>query len=78
MGEDREVWKADGGSKGLMAERTGHAALSSTIGYTRRSVAVGKSRLESYALHIHIPGAVTLSSLHCHTGLQYAHLHTHM
>ena len=41
------VWKAEGGSKGRRAERTGHAGLSSTMGYTRRSVAVGKSRLES-------------------------------
>ena len=45
---------------GLRAERTGWAALSSTVGYTRRSVAVGKSRLESYALHTHTHAAFIL------------------
>ena len=69
MGEARGVWKADGGSKGLTAERTSHAGLSSTMGYTRLSVAVGKSRLESYALQTHSCAAATPSSLQHDMGL---------
>ena len=57
------------GRRGLTALRTGQAALASTTGYTFLSVAVGKSRLESYALRESTANSCTISVVDKESGV---------